>query len=180
MRGPLLPLPICEIGQQRVSLYPSIANAGPNEWLLRAATSTDVRLVNARTKRELCIPRQYIGAMSEADHPVLAVGLTKELEWSNGFVSPRVKRVIEMPRALVEKNDCAQCKLATRRAPAPVVGIRLDTRADSKASRIALYAGAVAIVVSLLVLVVFRDWLFTAHVVHPAPRSVVRTDAGAR
>jgi hypothetical protein len=180
MRGPLLPLPIHGIGQQRVSLYPSIANAGPNEWLVRGATSTDVRLVNARTKRELCIPRRYIGAMSEADDPVLAVGLTKELEWNNGFVSPRVKRVIEMPRAAAGMGDSDQPSLPTRRTPAPVVGIRLDTRTDSKASRIAVYAGTVAIVVSLLVLVVFRDWLFTARAVHPAARAVVRTDAGVR
>jgi hypothetical protein len=180
MRGPLLPLPIHEMGQQRVSLYPSIANAGPNEWLVCGATLTDVRLVNARTKRELCIPRRYIGAMSETDGPVLAVGLTKELEWSNGFVSPRVKRVIEMPRAVSATSDSPRLRLPATPTAARVVGIRLDTRTDSKASRIAVYAGTVAIVVSLLVLVVFRDWLFTARAVHPAARAVVRTDAGVR
>ena len=111
----------------------------------------------------------------KTEDPVLIVGLTKELEFKAGSVWPRVKRVIEIPRAV---NDFPlRPRLATQEpvAPAPIVGIRLESRAESKAGRLLLYAGVAMVLVSLLVLVVFRDWIFSERVSY---RPVVETNLG--
>lgn len=163
MPGPPLPPPFDEIGQRCFSLYPSIANAEPNEWRLRSATWSDVQVINVRTGVDVWIPRQYIGLVSETDDPVLILGLTKELEYKDGVVWPRIRRVIEMPRAANQGPYRIRPRFENPSAPAPVIGIRLDTRENSRTSRFVIYAGVAAVLVSLLVLVVFRDWIFSAQ-----------------
>ncbi|HJY08142.1 MAG TPA: hypothetical protein VJ323_17620 [Bryobacteraceae bacterium] len=165
MSGPPLPPPFDEIGQRCFSFYPSIVNAEPNEWRLRSATWSDVQVINARTHVDVWIPRQYIGLVSETDDPVLILGLTKELEYKDGAVWPRIRRVIEIPRAVNAGPHRLNRRFKDSRTPAPVVGIRLDTRENSRASRLlVIYAGVAAVLVSLLVLVVFRDWIFSARI----------------
>jgi hypothetical protein len=175
MPGPPLPPPFHEIGQRRFSFYPSIVNAEPNEWLFRSASWSEVQVINARTNQEVWIPRQYIGTLSETDDPVLIVGLTKELECKAGAVWPRVKRVIEIPRAVNDFPTRPGLPLNEPKPPASIVGIKLESRTESKAGRLVLYAGVATVLVSLLVLVVFRDWIFSPHVsYHP----VVETSLG--
>ena len=103
MSAPLMPPLLEEVGRRRFAFYPPIANAEPNEWQLRGATRTEVNAINTRTELEIWIPRHYLGTVSEIDDPILIVGLTKELEYREGAVWPRVRRVIEMPRAVNEK-----------------------------------------------------------------------------
>lgn len=169
MQGPHLPPPFDDIGQRPFSFYPSIANAEPNDWFIRSANWSDVQVVNSRTKQNIWIPRQYIGSISETDDPVLIVGLTKELEFREGVVWPRVKRVIEMPLAV---NDAfprlwLRDRQQKRGAPAPVVGIRLEVEGLSKKGRVAAYLGVSAALVSLLAVVLCRDWVFSNHFAHP-------------
>jgi hypothetical protein len=172
MSGPPLPPPFDEIGQRCFSFYPSIANAEPNEWRLRSATWSDVQVINARTSVDVWIPRQYIGPVSETDDPVLILGLTKELEYKDGVVWPRVRRVIEMPRAANDGPYRLRPRFKDPGSPAPVVGIRLDTRENSRAGRLLIiYTGVAAVLVSLLVLVVFRDWIFSARVAAESPQN---------
>jgi len=148
-----------EVGRRRFAFYPSIANAEPNEWQLRGATRSEVNAINTRTDLEIWIPRHYLGTVSEVDDPILIVGLTKELEFREGAVWPRVRRVIEMPRAVNENPRPWQQPAAPAR-PAAVVGIRLENPSDSRASRILAVAGVSAVVVSLLAAGVLREWIF--------------------
>ena len=148
-----------EVGRRRFAFYPSIANAEPNEWQLRGATRSEVNAINTRTDLEIWIPRHYLGTVSEIDDPILIVGLTKELEFREGAVWPRVRRVIEMPRAVNETTRPWQ-QPSTPSGPAAVVGIRLANTSESRASRILAAAGVSAVVVSLLAVGVLRDWIF--------------------
>lgn len=175
MPGPPLPPPFNEIGQRRFSFYPSIANAEPNEWLFRSASWSEVQVLNARTNQEVWIPRQYIGTLSETDDPVLIVGLTKELEWKAGAVWPRVKRVIEIPRAVNDVPLRPHFPVNEPKPPASIVGIKLEGRAESRVGRLVLYAGVGTVLVSLLVLVVFRDWIFAPRISY---RPIVETSLG--
>jgi len=159
MSAPLMPPLLEEVGRRRFAFYPPIANAEPNEWQLRGATRTEVNAINTRTELEIWIPRHYLGSVSEIDDPILIVGLTKELEYREGAVWPRVRRVIEMPRA-VNENPRPWHQSKAFSEPAAVVGIRLESPSDSRASRILLVAGVGAVVVSLLAAGVLREWIF--------------------
>jgi hypothetical protein len=126
-----------------------------------------VEVVNARTGLEVAIPRHLVGSVSEADDPILIVGLMKELEYREGALWPRVKRVIEMPRAV---NGGVPADLPPWRAkpqpagPAPVVAIRLHGSAESRFSKVLAVVGVGAVVVSLLTAGVFREWMFPPRV----------------
>ena len=167
MPAPWLPPLVHEIGRRSFAFYPSIANAEPNEWLIRGASWTVVEVVNARTGLEIAVPRHFVGPISEADDPILIVGLVKELEYREGALWPRVKRVIEMPRAV---NGGIAADLPPWRAqtepagPAPVVDIRLHGSAESRLSKVLAAVGVGAVVVSLLTAGVFREWVFPPRV----------------
>src|SRR5205823_11372759 len=98
---------------------------------------------------EIWIARQYIGAVSESNGPMLIVGLRKELEYRDGTLEPCIKRVIEMPQNIDEFR--AGCDGAEPRAagPAPVIGIRVENREDSPMNN-ALLALGIAFIVSFL------------------------------
>ena len=92
-----MPSPLDYIGRRRFAFYPPIEHADPNEWRFGVGRRSEVQVVNFQTGREIWIPRQYIGAVSETAVPLLIVGLTKALEFREGALKPRIKRVIEMP-----------------------------------------------------------------------------------
>ena len=145
-----MPSPLDHIGGQHFSFRPAIKNAEPNEWMLAIVSWSDIKVINPRTGREVWIPRQYIDAVSYGSGPLLVVRLTKELEYRAGALHPRVKRVIEMP--LATDNGRMVNAVAKNRftGPAPVVGIRVENRADSATNKALAYAGTGAILVSLL------------------------------
>jgi hypothetical protein len=148
MSAPLVPSPLDYVGRSRFAFYPPIKNSDPNEWLLGAASWAEVQVVNSCTGGELWIPRQYIGAVSDGVE-LLIVGLTTELEIRAGAIEPRSKRVIEMPRTAPEPVSTAVA--ANRQSgPAPVVGIRLEDRAESSMSKAVVTLGIGALLVSLL------------------------------
>lgn len=131
MSAPLVPSPLDCIGPRRFAFYPAIKNADPNEWLLGAGSRSEVQVINAQTGREIWVPRQHIGAVSDAGNALLTVGLRKPLDLRRGSLEPRVKRVIEMPH-----EDSDQCSWRSPSPhPAPVVAIRLDDSRKSTACK---------------------------------------------
>jgi hypothetical protein len=149
MSAPLVPSPLDYVGRRRFAFYPAIKNTQPNEWLLGTGSWSDVQVVNAQTGAELWVPRQYVGAVSETEGPLLIVGLIKDLEFHEGTVEPSVKRVIEMPHIDeclpdTERETSRRCA-----GPAPVIGIRLPERADSSMNK-ALATLAIGVLVVCL------------------------------
>jgi hypothetical protein len=150
MSAPLVPSPLDYIGRQPFAFYPAIENAGPNEWRLGARSWSEVQAINAHTGVEIWIPRQYIGAVS--DNAVLTVGLRKALEFRQGTLTPRIKRVIEMPHTLPnstqERRD---------RGPASVVAIRLNDGRKSPVNK-----AVAGIALGGLLLALLAAWLGSA------------------
>ena len=129
------------------SFYPAIAGVAHNEWRLRKATWQDWIVVNSRTHEDLSIPRRFLGEVSSTDHPVLIVGLVRELQCKNGVALPFVRSVIEMPLAAGGENDPpAQPRSG---GLAPVIGIRLEPRRRNRAYQ--LVGGALAMAIFLYV-----------------------------
>jgi hypothetical protein len=82
------------------------------------------------------IPRQHIGAVSDGNSSLLVVGLRKELDFRDGSLEPREKRVIEIPRLAAEYMAMEQSSPRRRKSgPAPVVGIRLEDKKKSQMSK---------------------------------------------
>ena len=154
MSAPLVPSPLDYVGRRRFSFYPPIKNAQPNEWVLGSGSWSEVQVINASTGGEFWIPRQYVGAVSDSQGPLLIVGLTKELEYRSGVLGPRVKRVIEMPHTNIEHTDPSMEEARRPSGPAPVIGIRIEDREDSSMNKALLTLGVGALVMSLLAVLV--------------------------
>src|SRR5271165_4850472 len=136
MLVPPVPPPLEELGQRPFSFYPPILNVAHNEWIYRKASWSDVLVQNTRSNEEIWVPRRYLGAVSPIDEPWMIVGLLKELEYRAGALWAAERRVIEMPRAV---NEGPRTREPHRpQALAPVVGIRLENRSDTRAGRVAL------------------------------------------
>lgn len=132
MSAPLVPSPLDYIGPRRFAFYPAIKNADPNEWVLGTASRSEVQVINAKTGSEIWVPRQHIGAVSDAGSALLTVGLRKPLDLRSGSLEPLVKRVIEMPHG--DSDPFAGCRNPSPH-PAPVIAIRLDDSRKSAASK---------------------------------------------
>jgi len=150
MSAPLVPSPLDYIGRRQFAFYPPVGNIAPNEWVLGKSSWGEVQVVNAQTGSVVWIPRQYIGAVSDANAEILVVGLTKELAFRAGTIEPRVKRVIEIPHPadpLPKPFD-----LTPERSPGPaeVIGIRVENREDSPMNKALLTFGFCALIVSLI------------------------------
>lgn len=126
MASPPIPPLLGHLAARPFSFYPPILNIEHNEWIFRKATWSELLVVNHKTGAELFIPRHFVGEISLIDHPVVIVGLNRELEFKDGAVWPYQRRVIEMPLAV-------GAVAPLRPAPAPVVAIRLENRRDRRA-----------------------------------------------
>jgi hypothetical protein len=142
---PIVPL-LIHLAARPFSFYPAIAGVAHNEWRLRKATWQDWLVVNSRTQEELSIPRRFVGEISSTDHPVLIVGLLRELQSTDGVALPFERRVIEMPLAAGAEN---QPHPRARSGPAPVIGIRLEPRRRNRLFQ--LVGGALALAIFLYV-----------------------------
>lgn len=142
MASPPIPPLLGHLSARPFSFYPPILHIEHNEWIFRKATWYDLEVVNHKTGLELSIPRNFVGEISLIDHPVVIVGLNRELEYKDGVVSPYQRRVIEMPIAVGESRPHAG-------TPAPVVAIRLASRRDNRAVK--LIGGALAATLFLTV-----------------------------
>jgi hypothetical protein len=147
MSAPFMPSPLDYVGVRRFALYPPLEQPDPNEWILGAASRSEVEVVNACTGRAIWIPRRHIGAVSETHDSVLLVGLTQVLNCNGANAKPRVKRVIEMPSA----RGLQERPVVNRSShPAPVIGIRLESKSDSAFNKAMISAATGAVVIALL------------------------------
>jgi len=125
--------PIPPLPGHPFSFYPAIRHIEHNEWQFRKATWSELIVVNRKSGLEVSIPRRFVGEVSSIDHPVVIVGLLRELEYKDGAVWPYQRRVIEMPVAVGE--SMGRSTAPRRDSPAPVVGIRLESRRDKRPLR---------------------------------------------
>jgi hypothetical protein len=154
MSAPLVPSPLDYIGRKSFAFYPPIGHAHPNSWILGAGSWSEVQVINAQSGREVWVPRQFIGAVS--DHgDALVVGLTQQVDLRNGEIVPRAqRRVIQMP--LPEDVPLTHHARVTHHAdgPADVIGIRLEKKAPNTFQRPPFRVGlCVLFVAGLLALV---------------------------
>src|SRR5579862_9752067 len=156
MSSPVIPPPIEDLRHRPFSFYPAILNIEHNQWQYRKATWSDVLVVNARTGLEISIPRRFLGEISSIEDPVVIVGLLRELEYREGAVWPYQRRVIEMPMAVGARTP-APAAPEPRSGPAPVVGIRLESRSESHVFRIVGGALVLGIVAAYVVVNFYRE-----------------------
>jgi len=123
--------PIPPLPGHPFSFYPAIRDIQHNEWLFRKATWSELVVVNVKSGLELSIPRRFVGEVSTSDHPVVIVGLVRELVFKDGAVWPYQRRVIEMPVAVGESMGRTPSRPRSG-SPAPVVGIRLESHRDRR------------------------------------------------
>jgi hypothetical protein len=142
MASPPIVPSLLHLAARPFSFYPAIAGIAHNEWRLRKTTWQDWLVENSRTHEELSIPRRFVGDISSTDHPVVIVGLLRELRSVDGVALPFERRVIEMPLAVGAENDPQP---APRGKPAPVIGIRLESRRPNRIFQ--LVGGALALAI---------------------------------
>lgn len=167
MASPPIPPSLDYLARRPFSFYPPILNIAHNEWLFRKATWSEIQVVNCRTGEEICVSRRYVGEVSRIDHPVLIVGLHRQLELKGGIVIPCQRRIIEMPAA-VGGPVPATSRTAGRDRPAPVIGIRLE-RGKHRVFKLILVALAALAVIYLAAISLTRlgDLLQKKGAAHP-------------
>lgn len=154
MSLPLIPSPLDALRHRPFSFYPAILNIAHNEWQYRKSTWSDVLVMNMRTSQEVWIPRRFLGEISAIEDPVVIVGLVQELEYKEAAVWPYQRRVIEMPMAVGAPRPPRSP--ARRNGPAPVVGIRLESSADSQIFRLVGGALLVGILAAYIAVNLYR------------------------
>ncbi len=152
--SPPIPPPLEALRHRPFSFYPAILDIEHNEWRYRKATWSEVLVVNARTGQEIWIPRRFLGEISRIEDPVVIVGLVRELEYKGGAVWPHQRHVIEMPMAVGAALPSSVRPL--QKGPAPVVGIRLESKTDSNIFRLVGGALVVGIVAAYFVVNLYR------------------------
>jgi hypothetical protein len=150
------PPPLDQIGQRPFSFYPAILGIEQNEWVFRRATWSEVLVHNTKTGADVWIPRRFLGEASRIDEPVVIIGLLKELEYKGGLISPHERRVLEIPRPMMDPVSALPPEMAEQR-PAPVSSIRLEGGAESRVGRRLLGAVALGILACVVVILILRD-----------------------
>lgn len=153
MSAPPIPPPFEHLGPRPFSFYPVIIGIDHNEWLYQKATWSEVLVLNTKTNEELWVPRRYLGELSKIEEPVMIWGLTKELERKGGVLVPHVRRVIQMPRAVPHHSSSGDTEVK----PAPVVGIRLESGAESRISRLIGITLLISITATAIFIGVYRS-----------------------
>ena len=164
MPAPTVPPPIEHLGPRPFSFYPAIVNVEHNEWIYSKATWSEILVINTKTREEIWVPRRFLAEISSIEDPVIIVGLLKELEYRAGRLWPVERRLIEMPRA-VNEGPCPRETSAP--APlAPVVGIQLESRTESRVGRLILTAVAAGVAGCVLLVALYRGEVIGNHVVY--------------
>ena len=160
MISPPIPPSLSRLGSRPFSFYPAIGNVRHNQWVYRRATWSEILVVNSRSAEELWVPRQFVGEVSAVNDPVVILGLTRELEYRDGMVTPVERRVIEMPAAVGGNRGPVPAPPADRKRPrpAPAIGIRLES--PRRKRRLKWVGGALAflILICVLLTIALRRW----------------------
>lgn len=156
MSVPPVPPPLEEIGNRPFAFYPAIVGIEHNEWTYRKATWSEILVVNRKSGVEIYLPRVFVGELSRIEEPLAIVGLNKELEYKAGAIVPHIRRVIQMPRA-VNQGPQNPFRDTAPQGPAPVVGIRLEHKSESKIGRMLLVATALAVTIVVAAVALFQN-----------------------
>ncbi len=149
----LLPGLLGLTGGRSFSLYPPILGIAHNEWRFRRATWSEFVIVNTHSGEEACIPRSFVGDVS-ANAPMVIIGLKREMEWRDGLAVPYRRPVVELPIAV---NDFVPAPRENRPSrPAPVINIRLESRAPVNTGRKAVVLVMLGVVAAAVVADVVR------------------------
>jgi hypothetical protein len=167
MSIPPIPPPLEHLGSRKFSFYPPIVNIERNEWTYRQATWSEILVTNAHSGQEVWVPRRFLGEVSRVDDPVLIVGLNKELEYSAGAVWPHRRRVIEMPMAVNDRPAPMLAKSDPPKAPAPVIGIKLEPT-EARAGRMVAGVVTVGVVGCLVIATIARQTQFRQRAAYTA------------
>jgi len=172
MSAPEIPSSLDHLGQRPFSFYPPLIGVEHNEWILRRSTWSELLVENTADKRQIWVPRSYVGSISSVDEPVLIVGLLKELEYKAGQVMPRTRRIIEMPKGVPDPQPAAS----------PEPGVTLDRSSirqmgatESRLGKLILYAIGAAVIGCFLLVMVFRTGRDGSRVVY---RTVEQSELG--
>ncbi|MEX2260802.1 MAG: hypothetical protein WD696_02565 [Bryobacteraceae bacterium] len=157
MPVPPLPPALDTLGPRPFSFYPPILNIEHNEWRYGRATWSEVLVVNSHSGLEVWIPRRFMGEISSVDEPVVIVGLRKELEYQGGAVWPHERRLIEMPLAVNDRPHVGAAPPESAPRPARVVGIRLESRNESRVGRLVGSVLVIGVVVCVGLVTFFRQ-----------------------
>jgi hypothetical protein len=150
MSSPPVPPLALPLEGRPFSLYPAIVGIEHNEWRYRGETWAELGLFNTKNGLEIWIPRRYVGAVSRVDEPVMILGLSKELEYRGGQVLPHVRRLLEMPREILEQPAGSR----EANEPAQVVGIRLEP-SERRIGKFIVFALAGVLGTCMLLLLLF-------------------------
>lgn len=155
MSAPLVPSPLDYVGRRKFLLFPPISNIAPNEWLRGKTSWSEAQLVNAVTGQDIWVPWQSICGVSDGPDLQLVVELKDELEYRDGNVSLKVKRVITMPALPENAPELPRRRRGKRNGPAPVIGIKIEDEA-STGSHVVSKIVLVLVALFLLATLVFR------------------------
>lgn len=136
MSAPPIPPPFEHLGHRPFSFYPVIIGIDHNEWRYVRATWSEVLVLNTKTNEEIWVPRRYLGEISKIEEPMMIWGLTREMEYKLGVLVPHVRRIIEMPKAVKDHSRTSSDQGQEESKPAPIVGIRLESGAESRISKL--------------------------------------------
>lgn len=127
------PAPLSQLAGRRICFEPPIYRSGSNEWLCLRTSWNEALLVSRDSDDEICVPSRFLGRHSELEDDVLVIELVRELEYRDGAVRPRERRVIEFPSLTSEHHIKAvgsQRSLVAAPAVANVVNIRLEPKRE--------------------------------------------------
>ena len=166
---PIPPIPpqLEHLGNRKFSFYPPILNIERNEWTYRQTTWSEILVTNVHSGQDVWVPRRFLGEVSRVHDPVLIVGLNKELEYSAGAVWPYRKHVIEMPLAVNDRPAPVAAKSDRPKAPAPVIGIRLEGT-EARAGRMVAGILTVSVVGCMVIATVARQGQFRQRTTYTA------------
>lgn len=178
MASPPIPPLVEDLDRRPFAFYPAILHVEHNQWFFRKATWSELVVVNSRSGVEISIPRRFVGEVSSSDAPVLILGLHRELEYRDGAVCPYRRRVLEMPVAVGGdgvSDSIRPVPNGRRNGPAPVVGIRLETRRSNRTVK--LVGGAMAAAVLLGGMTLVRDGAIRTRTIPIRGRAVYELTA---
>lgn len=141
------------LGGRPFSFYPPIIGVEHNEWRFVRGTWSEILVANAKTEKEVWLPRRLIGELSKVEEPVAIVGLTRELEYKGGAVWPYNRRVLEMPAATPHSAPPTNEGPRSRE----VLSIHTEPAADTRALRLIGIALLIGIAGYLLMANVLRQ-----------------------
>ncbi len=165
MSAPPVPPFFEPFGRRPFAFFPAIQNVAHNKWFYRKSTWSEVLVENTRTHEEIWIPRRYLGELSRVDEPVMMVGLMLELELHAGRILPAERRVIEMPLA-VNEGPRPRIQRPPAQGPAAVVGIRVESPAQSRMARFILGGISLGIVGCVLLVSFYRGGVLGNRIVY--------------